>query len=58
MVDTNTANNNKWAVPKTMDEYVVCTNLGGGLAMGAVGGGATVGGTSYNEYPCLPELQD
>ena len=49
-VDTNTANNNKWAVPKTMDEYLFGTNASGGLGMGAAGGSGTVGGVSYNEY--------
>lgn len=49
-VDTNTANNNKWAVPKTMNEYVVGTNASGGLGMGASGGSGTTGGVSYNEF--------
>ena len=35
--DTNTANN-KWAVPKTMNEYLVGTNASSGLGMGASGG--------------------
>ncbi len=39
-VDTNTANNNKWAVPKEMDEYVVGTNASGGVGLGG----------TYKEY--------
>ncbi|MBL8789660.1 MAG: hypothetical protein JNM45_04125 [Rhizobiales bacterium] len=49
-VDTNTANNNKWAVPKTMGEYLYGTNASFGLGLGAAGGSGTVGGVSYNEY--------
>jgi C-lobe and N-lobe beta barrels of Tf-binding protein B len=40
VVDTNTANNNLWAIPKTMDEYVTGTNASGGVGLGG----------TYKEY--------
>ncbi len=49
-VDTNTANNNKWAVPKTMDEYLFGTNASFGRGFGAANGAGVAGGVSYNEY--------
>lgn len=49
-VDTNTANNNKWAVPKEMNEFVYGTNASAGLGWGAAADGSTVAGVGYKEY--------
>ncbi|NMD09418.1 MAG: hypothetical protein GYA66_15715 [Phyllobacteriaceae bacterium] len=46
-VDTNTANNDKWAVPKEMNEYVVGTAASGGVGMGGI----------YTEYRAYQNSQ-
>lgn len=56
-VDTNTANNDKWAVPKEMNEYVFGTNASFGLGLGAAGDSTTVGGVSYKEYRAYQNSQ-
>jgi hypothetical protein len=42
-IDTNTANNSSWPVPKTMNEYEYGTNASGGVGLGA----------DYKEYRVL-----
>ena len=55
-VDTNTANNNKWAVPKEMNQYTRAASpsgpalLANAVGWGAGGGSAVPGGVTYNEY--------
>jgi len=64
-IDTNTANNALWAVPKTMDEYLFGSDKNNpasssfvGYALGAAGDSSTTGGVSYNEYRAYQDSTD
>lgn len=49
-VDTNTANNNKWAVPKEMNQYTRVGLVPNQVGWDAAGNATTPGGVTYNEY--------